>query len=113
MANRIVLNEMSYFGAGSISVLPDEIKGRGFRKILVVTDKDLIKFNVATKVTDVLKNAGIAFEIYDDIKQNPTVENVKSGVKAFKNAAADCLVAIGGGSSIDTAKGISIIISNP
>jgi lactaldehyde reductase len=113
MANRIVLNEMSYFGAGSISVLPDEIKGRGFRKILVVTDKDLIKFNVATKVTDVLKNAGIAFEIYDDIKQNPTVENVKDGVKAFKNAAADCIVAIGGGSSIDTAKGISIIINNP
>jgi lactaldehyde reductase len=104
---------MSYFGAGSISVLPGEIKSRGFKKVLLVTDKELIKHKVATKVEDVLKNAGIAYEIYDEIKQNPTVENVQAGVKAFRNAAADCIVAVGGGSSMDTGKAISIIINNP
>ncbi|MDR1966438.1 MAG: lactaldehyde reductase [Synergistaceae bacterium] len=112
MANRIVLNEMSYFGAGAISVLADEIKGRGFKKVLLVTDRDLIKFKVATKVEAVLKGASIAYEIFDDVKQNPTVENVQAGVKAFKNAGADVIVAVGGGSSIDTGKAISIITNN-
>lgn len=112
MANRIVLNEMSYFGAGAISVLPGELRSRGFKKVLLVTDKDLIKFKVATKVEDVLKEAGIKYEIFDDIKQNPTVDNVKAGVKAFRNSAAECIVAVGGGSSIDTGKAISIISNN-
>jgi lactaldehyde reductase len=113
MANRVVLNEMSYFGAGAISVLPEEVKSRGFKKVLLVTDKDLIKAKVATKVIDVLKGAGIAHEVFDDVKQNPTVENVKAGVQAFKAAGADCLVAVGGGSSMDTSKAIGIIIKNP
>ncbi|MDR1515648.1 MAG: lactaldehyde reductase [Synergistaceae bacterium] len=112
MANRIVLNEMSYFGAGAISVLAGEIKSRGFKKVLLVTDKDLLKFKVATKVEDVLKEADIKYEIFDDIKQNPTVDNVKAGVKAFRNSAAECIVAVGGGSSIDTGKAISIISNN-
>jgi lactaldehyde reductase len=103
---------MSYFGAGAISVLADEIKGRGFKKVLLVTDRDLIKFKVATKVEAVLKGASIAYEIFDDVKQNPTVENVQAGVKAFKNAGADVIVAVGGGSSIDTGKAISIITNN-
>ncbi|MDR1377690.1 MAG: lactaldehyde reductase [Synergistaceae bacterium] len=113
MTQRMVLNEMSYFGGGAVSVLPDEIKARGFKKVLFVTDKDLIKAKVATKVEDILKGAGIAYEIFDDIKQNPTVENVQAGVKAYKEAAADCLVAVGGGSPMDTAKAIGIIINNP
>jgi lactaldehyde reductase len=113
MVSRIVLNEMSYFGAGAISVLSGEIKSRGFKKVLLVTDKDLIEHKVATKVEDVLKEAQIAYEIYSEIRQNPTVENVQNGVKAFKQAAADCLVAVGGGSAMDTAKAISIIIANP
>jgi lactaldehyde reductase len=103
---------MSYFGAGAISVLPGELQSRGFKKVLLVTDKDLIKFKVATKVEDVLKEAGIKYEIFDDIKQNPTVDNVKAGVKAFRNSAAECIVAVGGGSSIDTGKAISIISNN-
>jgi lactaldehyde reductase len=103
---------MAYFGAGAISVLPGELKSRGFKKVLLVTDKDLIKFKVATKVEDVLNEAGIKYEIFDDIKQNPTVENVKAGVKAFRNAAAECIVAVGGGSCMDTGKAISIISNN-
>jgi lactaldehyde reductase len=103
---------MSYFGAGAISVLPGELKSRGFKKVLLVTDKDLIKFKVATKVEDVLNEAGIKYEIFDDIKQNPTVDNVKAGVKAFRSSAAECIVAVGGGSSIDTGKAISIISNN-
>jgi lactaldehyde reductase len=113
MANRIVLNEMSYFGAGAISVLPGEIQSRGFKKVLLVTDKDLIKAKVATKIIDILKKSGIAHDVFDNVKQNPTVENVKAGVEAFKTAGADCLVAVGGGSSMDTSKAIGIIIKNP
>lgn len=113
MINRIVLNETSYFGAGAISVIPDEFFGRGFKKALVVTDKDLIKFNVAQKVTNILDKAGIAYEIYDNVKPNPTIENVQTGVEKIKAAKADVIIAIGGGSSIDTAKGIGIIANNP
>jgi lactaldehyde reductase len=113
MANRIILNETSYFGAGAISVIPEEIKKRQFKKALVVTDKDLLKFNVAQKVTKVLEDAGIPYEIYDNVKPNPTIENVQSGVKKFAKAEADFMIAIGGGSSIDTAKGIGIVTNNP
>lgn len=111
--NRFVLNETSYHGAGAINAIPDEIKGRGFKKVLVVSDPDLIKFNVTKKVTDILENAGINYNIFSDIKPNPTIENVQTGVKAFEESVADCIVAIGGGSSIDTAKAIGIIIKNP
>jgi len=111
--NRIILNETSYFGAGSISVIPEEVKGRGFKKALVVTDKDLLKFNVSQKVTDILDKEGLVYEIFSELKPNPTVDNVKNGVEAFKNANADYIIAIGGGSSIDTAKAIGIIINNP
>ena len=113
MVNRFVLNETSYHGAGAIQVIPDEIKGRGFKKAFVCSDPDLIKFNVTKKVTDILDNAGIAYEIYSQIKANPSVENVKTGVEAFKASGADCIIAIGGGSSMDTAKAIGIIIANP
>lgn len=113
MANRFVLNETSYHGAGAISNIADEVKGRGFKKVFVCSDPDLIKFNVTKKVTDVLENAGIPYEIYSQIKANPTVENVQTGVEAFKKSGADCIVAIGGGSSMDTAKAIGIIITNP
>ena len=113
MVNRIVLNETSYFGQGSISVIPEEVKGRQFKKAFVVTDKDLIKFNVAQKVTKTLEDAGISFEIYDNVKPNPTIENVLTGVKAFAASGADFLLAIGGGSSMDTAKGIGIVTNNP
>ncbi len=113
MANRFVLNETSYHGAGAISNIADEVKGRGFKKVFVCSDPDLIKFNVTKKVTDVLDNAGIPDEIYSQIKANPTVENVQTGVEAFKKSGADCIVAIGGGSSMDTAKAIGIIITNP
>ena len=113
MANRFVLNETSYHGAGAISAIPDEIKGRGFKKAFVCSDPDLIKFNVTKKVTDVLDNANIDYEIYSNIKANPTVENVQCGVEAFKASGADCIVAIGGGSSMDTAKAIGIIVANP
>lgn len=111
--NRIILNETSYFGAGSISVIPEEVKARKYRKALVVTDKDLLKFNVSQKVTTELEKAGLDYEIFSDLKPNPTVNNVKNGVQAFKNAGADYLIAIGGGSSMDTAKAIGIIINNP
>ncbi len=113
MANRFVLNETSYHGAGAITSIADEVKARGFQKVLVCSDPDLIRFGVTKKVTDVLDGAAIAYELFSDIKPNPTIENVQNGVAAFKNAKADCLVAIGGGSSIDTAKAIGIIITNP
>ena len=113
MANRFVLNETSYHGAGAVACVADEVKGRGFKKVFVCSDPDLIKFKVTKKVTDVLDNAGIPYEIYSQIKANPTVENVQTGVEAFKASGADCIVAIGGGSSMDTAKAIGIIIANP
>ncbi len=113
MANRFVLNETSYHGAGAIKEIPAEIKARGFKKIFVCSDPDLIKFNVTKKVTDVLDEAGIEYVIFSDIKPNPTIQNVQNGVEAFKASACDCIVAIGGGSSMDTAKAIGIIITNP
>ena len=113
MANRFVLNETSYHGAGAIQEIAGEVKGRGFKKCFVCSDPDLIKFGVTKKVTDVLDNASIAYEIYSEIKPNPTIENVQTGVAAFKASGADCIIAIGGGSSMDTAKAIGIIIKNP
>lgn len=113
MSNRFVLNETSYHGAGAIIDIAPEVKGRGFKKCFVCSDPDLIKFGVTKKVTDVLDGASIPYEIYSEIKPNPTVENVKSGVAAFKASGADCIIAIGGGSSMDTAKAIGIIIKNP
>ena len=113
MANRIMLNETSYHGAGAIQEIAAEAKARAFKKAFVCSDPDLIKFGVTGKVTDVLDKAGLAYEIYSDIKANPTIENVQNGVAAFKAAKADYIVAIGGGSSMDTAKAIGIIIKNP
>ena len=113
MANRIVLNETSYQGAGAIAEIANEAKTRAFKKAFVCSDPDLIKFGVTKKVTDVLDNAGLAYEIYSNIKPNPTIENVQTGVAAFKKSGADYLIAIGGGSSMDTAKAIGIIIANP
>lgn len=113
MANRMILNETSYFGAGSISEIVTEAKKRAFKKALVVTDPDLIKFNVAKNVTDLLEKAGLAYDIFSQVKANPTVKVVKTGIEAFKAAGADYLIAIGGGSSMDTAKAIGIIINNP
>lgn len=113
MANRFVLNETSYHGKGAIQEIATEVKGRGFKKAFVCSDPDLLKFGVTKKVTDVLENAGIPYEIYSQIKANPTIENVQTGVAAFKKSGADCIVAIGGGSSMDTAKAIGIIIANP
>lgn len=113
MANRFVLNETSYHGAGAIAEIATEAIGRGFVKALVCSDPDLIKFGVTKKVTDVLDGAGLAYEIYSNIKPNPTIENVQQGVEAFKAAGADYIIAIGGGSSMDTAKGIGIVIANP
>ena len=111
--NRFVLNETSYHGKGAIGAIPDEVKARGFKKVLVASDPDLIKFGVTKKVTDVLDGAGIEYSVFSDIKPNPTIENVQAGVEAFKAAGADCIVAIGGGSSMDTAKAVGIIITNP
>ena len=111
--NRFILNETSYHGAGAIAAIKDEATGRGFKKALVCSDPDLIKFGLTKKVTDVLDGAGVAYEIFSDIKPNPTIENVQAGVEAFKKAAADFIVAIGGGSSMDTAKAVGIIITNP
>ena len=113
MVNRFVLNETSYHGAGAIKEIATEVKGRGFKKAFVCSDPDLIKFGVTKKVTDVLDNADIDYEIYSEIKRNPTIENVQTGVAAFKASGADCIIAIGGGSSMDTAKAIGIIIKNP
>ena len=113
MANRVVLNETSYHGAGAIKEIATEFKARAFTKAFVCTDPDLLKFGVAGKVTAVLDEANIAYEIFSDIKANPTIENVKNGVASFKACKADCIIAIGGGSSIDTAKAVGIIIANP
>lgn len=113
MANRIVLNETSYHGAGAIREIANEVKTRGFAKAFVCSDPDLIKFGVTKKVTDVLDEAGLAYEVYSNIKPNPTIENVQTGVATFKASGADYLIAIGGGSSMDTAKAIGIIINNP
>lgn len=113
MANRMILNETSYFGAGAISEIVTEAKAREFKKALIVTDKDLVKFNVVKKVTDLLDEASLAYEIFDEVKANPTVDIVKNGVDVFKNTGADYLIAIGGGSPTDTAKAIGIIINNP
>ncbi len=110
---RIVLNETSYHGAGSIKEIVGEVKGRGLSKALVCSDPDLIKFGVTKKVLDVLDGAGLSYEVYSDIKPNPTIENVQSGVAAYKKSGADYLIAIGGGSSMDTCKAIGIIIANP
>lgn len=113
MANRIILNETSYFGSGAIKEIVPEIKGRGCKKVMVVTDKDLIKFKVATRVTELLSANDITFEIYDNIKANPTIENVQEGVAFCKKIGADVIVAVGGGSAIDTSKAIGIIMTNP
>ena len=111
--NRIELNETSYFGAGCRSVIAVEAKRRGYRKAFFVTDKDLIKFGVADKISQVLNQAAIPFEIYSDVKANPTIRNVQNGVEAFKKSGADFIIALGGGSAIDTAKGIGIVVNNP
>ncbi len=110
---RIVLNETSYYGAGCRSVIADEVRKRGFSKALLVTDKDLIRFGVAEKIEEVLRNADIPYEIFSDLKANPTITNVKNGVAAFKAAGADFIIALGGGSSIDTAKAVGIVVNNP
>lgn len=113
MANRFVLNETSYHGQGAVQEIATEAKGRGFTKAFVCSDPDLLKFGVTKKVLDVLDGASLAYEVYSDIKPNPTIENVQTGVAAFKASGADYLIAIGGGSSMDTAKAIGIIIANP
>ena len=113
MVNRIILNETSYFGPGAIKEIPAEIKNRGCKKVMLVTDKDLLKFKVATKVTELLAASGVDFEIYDNIKANPTIENVQTGVAFCKKCGADIIVAVGGGSAIDTSKAIAIIMTNP
>ena len=110
---KFVLNETSYFGKGSREVLPEEVKNRGYKKALVVTDKALFEVGVTKKVTDVIDGAGIEYEIYSDVKPNPTIKNVLDGVEKCKQAEADCIIAVGGGSSIDTAKGIGILMTNP
>ncbi len=113
MANRIVLNTISYHGHGAIENIVPELKARGYKKVFVATDADLLRFGVTQKVTALLDDAGIAYGIYSDIKPNPTIENVQNGVAAFKKADADCIIAVGGGSAMDTAKAIGIIIENP
>jgi lactaldehyde reductase len=113
MSNRFVLNETSYHGAGAINEIATEAKGRGFKKAFVCSDPDLVKFGVTKKVLDVLDGAKLSYELYSNIKPNPTIENVQTGVEAYKKSGADYLVAIGGGSSMDTAKAIGIIINNP
>lgn len=111
--HKFVLNETSYHGAGAISIIPGEINSRGFKKAFIVSDPDLVRFGVVAKVTELLDKAGIAFEVYSDIKPNPTIENVQNGVKCFQASDADCIIAIGGGSSMDTSKAIGIIVTNP
>ena len=113
MADRIVLNPISYHGHGAIENIVPELTKRGYKKAFVTSDADLLKFGVTKKVTDLLDAAGFAYSVYSDIKPNPTIENVQNGVAAFKAAEADCIVAIGGGSSMDTAKAIGIIVENP
>ena len=113
MANRIMLNETSYHGSGAIQEIATEAKAHGFKKALVCSDPDLIKFQVTAKVTDILDKNGLEYEIYSEIKPNPTIDNVKHGVETFKKSGADYLIAIGGGSSMDTSKAIGIIIANP
>lgn len=113
MANRMILNETSYHSAGAIQHIVDEVRSRSFKKALVVTDKDLIKFKVVEKVTSLLDNAGLAYEIFDEVKANPSVDVIKKGVAKFKQSGADYLIAIGGGSPIDSSKAIGIIINNP
>lgn len=113
MVNRIILNETSYHGAGAIANVATEAKVRGFKKAFVVTDPDLLKFGVSQKVLDVLDKDNLAYEVYSNVKANPTIENVQTGVEAFKNSGADYIVAIGGGSAMDTAKAIGIIVENP
>lgn len=113
MANRFILNETSYHGAGAIANIADEAKGRSFKKAFVCSDPDLVKFGVTKKVLDVLDGAGLPYELYSNIKPNPTIENVQTGVEAYKKSGADYIVAIGGGSSMDTAKAVGIIINNP
>ena len=113
MANRFVLNETSYHGKGAIKEIPTEAKARGFKKAMVCSDPDLIKFGVTKKVTDLLDEAGLDYVVYSDIKPNPTIENVQNGVKALHDAGADYMIAIGGGSSMDTAKAVGIIDRNP
>lgn len=113
MVNRIVLNTISYHGKGAIEKIPEELQARGYKKAFVCTDPDLLKFGVTQKVTDLLDAAKIPYEIYSEIKPNPTIENVQHGVEAFKRSGADCIVTIGGGSSMDTAKAIGIIVENP
>ncbi|MEB8418370.1 lactaldehyde reductase [Enterococcus casseliflavus] len=113
MANRMILNETSYFGKGAIENVQTEFKARGFKKAAVITDKDLVKFEVATKVTKLLDEAGVDYALYDGIVPNPTIQNVKDGLAFVQEAQADCIIAIGGGSPIDTAKAIAIIATNP
>lgn len=113
MVQRIMLNETSYHGSGAIAEIPNEIAARGFKKAFVASDPDLVKFGITAKVTDLLDAAQVSYEVYSDIKPNPTIENVQHGVEAFKASGADCIVAIGGGSSMDTSKAIGIIIANP
>lgn len=113
MANRFILNETSYHGAGAIQEIATEVKARGFHKAFVCSDPDLVKFGVTRKVLEVLENAGLGYDLYSNIKPNPTIENVQTGVEAFKASGADYIVAIGGGSSMDTAKAVGIIIANP
>ena len=113
MANRVVLNGVSYHGAGAIKEIPGIVKTKGWKKVFVTSDPDLIKFGVTSRVTDLLDEAGIAYSVYSKIKPNPTIQNVQEGVAAFKEAGADSIIAIGGGSSMDTAKAIGIIINNP
>ena len=113
MATRIILNQTSYHGKGAVAEIAAEIKGRGFKKAFVASDPDLVKFGVTQKVTGILEAAKIKYALFTDIKANPTIENVKAGVAAFKAAKADCIVAIGGGSSMDTAKAVGIIVANP
>ena len=113
MANRIILNQTSYHGAGAIKELPTEVKSRGLKKALICCGPTLLRHGVIAHVTDVLDAAGLSYEIYSDIKPNPTIENVTDGVAAFKAAGADYLIAIGGGSPMDTSKAIGIIINNP
>lgn len=113
VVNRFVLNGISYHGKGAINEIPGIIEAKGFKKAFIATDPDLLKFGVTKKVTDLMDKAGMAYEVYSDIKPNPTIENVQSGVKAYKESGADYMIAVGGGSSMDTGKAIGIIINNP